>query len=452
MQRRRFLQASFAGVGAAGLAGCSESTVPTPATVADTDKPRFRDTVTVSGDPGFWSLKLPRFDSGEALYRYEVEHVSGTADAFDVLFFDESNYDEYTSWDEPTWYTPLSAMNVSDRTEKSDRFQSYGDWFGDLYLVLDGTGYGAVDAIDDDTSFEVNLKLEVFPEGVGQLPEVGEIRVQPDPDTSTGGAATIAGSGPDWQLVVDVPEELRGDELKIYPCNRYVDACAAATDGSPAYRRSLHDTTGIERFPFRRSPELTFPLANYVFVIEQHDEIVAHTVFEVERSVTASAPQFESFGRADDDESLDVYEEGKTAFSVRVKNTGDVPVWLTDISITQGMDELGGSYTDIGFWLFEDQRDEWEPVNFRLQLDPGDSIRTGATGYNVPMIDEVESMCSGESTEALLEVATQSGYVAEHRFEYVLDEPAAQIGAPDRQQYACLEGSISDFRRIDDGY
>lgn len=449
MQRRRFLQASFAGVGAVGLAGCSESTVPTPATVADTDSPRFKDTVTVSADPGFWALKLPRFESGEALYRYEVEHVSGTADAFDVLFFDHSNFDEYTSKGETTWYGPLTAMNVSDRAEKTDRFRSYGDLFGDLYLVLDGTGYGAADAIDDDTSFEVNLKLEVFPEGVGHLPEVGEIRVQPDPDTSTGGAVTIAGSGRDWQLVVDVAEEFRGGELKIYPCDRYRGTCTEATAGSPAYRRSLHDTNGVERFSFRRSPELGFPVANYVFVIEQDDEIVAHTIFGVERSVTASAPQFESFGRVEEYESSDVYEEGKIGFSVRVKNTGDVPVWLTDVYITQGVDEYS-AYN--GFWLFEDQQDQWEQVGFRLQLDPDDSIRIGATGYNLPLIDEVESICSGESTEAILEVATQSKYVAEHRFSYVLDEPAAQIGAPEWQQYACLEGSISDFKRTDDGY
>lgn len=452
MRRRRLLEATA--LAPVVLAGCVSSTPedpnPRPATVMDGDYPGFEGTVTVPADGTHWALELPRMESEDARYRYRVENLTPERGSLDVFFFDAGNYDEYVDGTDPTWYAPLTSLEVAERAEKDEQFETYGSLLGDLYLVVDDTGYGRAAPPDDDSELRAHVDVEVYPDGVGPIPEVGTIElVREDPHPDAAGSLGAV----DWYLEVTLPPALRRGELKVFTCARTSDGpCEGRKTDEIIFRQSLHDTDGAERFPFLADGTRGFPGQSYRFVVEADDRPIAETVYRVPRDLTVHSPRFESFGRYADTGGRGVFDEGKTAFSFAIENTGGVPLVLETVGLDGGMELDAAAAGETGAWYrpSPDASFQYEPSP--LLLPPGSTGRLGAVGYNVTRIEDVESVCSGDSRETELFVETASGFESRYRLTYALDEPATTVTLDRRDRYVCLDGSTLQFEHVESGY
>lgn len=457
MNRRNILKSVVAGC--ALLSGCSSSLSepPEPETVAESQYPSYTGTVELDADEDFWVLKMPSDYPSEAVYRYEIENLNPNQGMFDILFFNYGNYRDYIDRNDPTWYAPLTSENVNSVVEKSARIQGYGSGIiqEEVYIVIDNTDYAAADPIEAGR-LQARVDAEVYPGGIGPKPPVGEFSLERIPDSiEREDLPPINGNGPEWNVKLILAKEFGDATIKINDCSNLAykdpsldpDMCLARNAGTPDDRRTLSDTTGLERFDFRTTNGLSFQNKEYLFIIDTDKDILAESIMKIDRSLELLNPQFESISV--ERIPRNNISPGKVGFSVEVKNTGPTPLWLGGIQIE------GDIGKEVGEMQIPDPFESGYTSDFNFyQLVPGDSQRFVTGGYNLPTIETVEEVCNGESrTVTLTPLTWGRGVEAKYELEYILNEPAREVtpeyGSNSTEYYACESGEIRSFNRVD---
>lgn len=443
MQRRDVL--SLVATGSILLSGCSSSlSEPANSETMSRDRyPSYGETIDLGADEDFWVLELPGDYPSEAVYRYNIENLSPDQGAFDVLFFDGTNYRKYVDRDEPVWYTRLTTESVTSTAEQSARLQGYGGGVLDnsLYLVVDNTNYAATDPVDSGP-LRASVNAAVYPNGVGPKPDVGDIGFEPIPETERNGV------GPEWNLRVDLTAGIDSGTLKVDNCSGYSSSkCRPGNARTLEARRSLSDTRGVEYLEFFTDDQVWFDDKDYLFFVDDGDEVLAESLVEIDRSLELTDPRFESLPNTDTD--------GKSGFSVGVKNTGDAPVWLDGVSLTGDVDS-GGYHFATGEphdnYLFENEGYiplSWLNGNYLFQIEPGETRRCGSPKLNVPEIDRVEQVCDGEPRTVDIRIKTKSGAGVRYELIYDLREPASKVRDGQDGNYVCESGDIHALNQLE---
>lgn len=442
MRRRQVLKTVVGGN--VLLTGCT-STLSEPSnseTMTEARYPSFSGTVELDTDVDFWTLEMPNH-TPSGVYKYEVENLTPEQGSFDILFFDARNYHKYVERNEPRWYTPLTTESVETLAKKESQIKGYGDGMLEdpLNLVIDNTDYAATTPAETGP-LRVNINAELYPEGIGPKPDVGTIGFE---RVSGSEEDRFLGEGPDWEVRVDLAQEFESATLKINDCGGYQPGlCTSGNVSTPEYRRNLSDTTGVERFALNTDDVLNFDNTEYLFSIDTDDEVLAESIYEIDRSMTISHPEFEPFHDED--------KPGKSGFSFRIENTGAAPLWLTEIRLAGDINGTNKGEASDSLRIPDPDANPhhsgYQPY-WRYQLEPGSTERLGAIGVNQPTIDGVESVCDGETRTATLRVNTWSGFRVRNRLEYSLDEPAEELSSGRESHYVCQRGEIQEFNRID---
>lgn len=298
---------------------------------------------------------------------------------------------------------------------------------------------------DPDSDRETNYSDETE---TPDYPEVGELYIQKfesDEDGKEGG----------WDLVLELNDNYTEGTLGVTEIDERRNYDSQLID-----RINLQREESVLRFPYIReatSPdyEVLLPRSGYLFTIEVDSEVVAESRFNINRDISVSEIQFESYIGGDDADNLDaqILEFGKTSFSVRIGNTGNVPLVIQSVKTDM---PLGSTY---GFWL--NGEIHYEAGGYRSDILPsGETKRYGAVGYTLPKLEEVEEVCDGSERTTILEVGTHLRRGLDtwrYEIKYHLDEPATGtgIGAPNRdpfgnqERFVCESGEILEFNKID---
>ncbi|MFC6975884.1 hypothetical protein ACFQL1_16245 [Halomicroarcula sp. GCM10025709] len=252
----------------------------------------------------------------------------------------------------------------------------------------------------------------------------------------------VIGDGPDWSIRIDIAEEYREGTLKIDDCSGYRPTeCTAGNAGNIDDRRSLVDTSGVERFRFNNDTEFYFPGTEYLFFIDSEEEVLAETIFEIDRSLIISEPQFESVHEGDISD--------KSGFSFEVTNTGAAPLWVDALYLRGDIYNTGPDGPNVPF-VPEADADTAEFLESRgyYQLEPDTTERFGAAGVNNPELNDVEKVCDGSTRTAMLHLDTLSGHNIKYTMDYILQEPARKVTNGRDSYYLCEGGEIQSFERI----
>lgn len=256
-------------------------------------------------------------------------------------------------------------------------------------------------------------------------PEVGELYIQEfQPDEPWG--------NPIWDLVVKLDDEYTEGTLKLF----YMYGNDDIID-----RVNIQRKGPVLRFPYLREdgPE-RLPRSGYGYIarVEIDNEIVAESRFKVDRNISVGQAQFESRVGGGHKFDLQVLEYGKASFSVRIENTGNVP--LKFYTVKDGSADFGLSDPLI------------DGDNYILA--PGDSNRYGVFGYILPELEKVDEVCDGSKRTTTINIETR-GDSWEYELSYSLSEPASKTGitvnpAVDdpHELYVCETGEIFELSEV----
>lgn len=266
-------------------------------------------------------------------------------------------------------------------------------------------------------------------------PEVGKIYVQKfEPEDHT--------EDPGWDLVLELNEDYTEGTLRMIEVDD-----RANYDDNIIDRINLQREDSVLRFPYIRNDQLQLPRDGYIFRLEIADDLVAESHFNINRDISAGSPQFEShIGGEEYEYEPQVLEFGKTSFSVRIENIGNVPLIIDNVA-AKDMGHPGV----FGFWLNGEIQHFGHTYLYDI-LHPGESKRYGAVGYTLPRLENVEQTCDGSERSTVINIERYGINSWKYRLTYTLDEPASGTGLQalhrDQEKFVCESGEILDFTKI----